>query len=147
MIEIAVCESVFICLFRCLCVWVGVWVCGCVRDYVCRSLCKCVCVCGVCVCVWCVCMCVVCVVYGCVCGVCVCVWCACVCVCVIEREGVRANKKYILNTTKRSHTDTTKIGFLNETKRRQGNLKNFPGTTSFGRKTLGQLTFWSTQTA
>ena len=47
------------------------WVCVCVRAYVC----------GVCVCVWCVCVVCVCgVCVMCVCVWCVCVWCVCVCV-------------------------------------------------------------------
>ena len=82
------------CVYVCVCVWCGVWVCE-----MCVWVCVCVCVvCGcVCeMCVWCVCMCVCACVWVCLCGVvcvfvwfesvcvvwvCVCYVCVCVCVC------------------------------------------------------------------
>jgi len=76
-----VCEWVWVCgcvfgyVSVCVCVWEWVWVCGCVFGFVSVFVCMWECV-RACVCV-CVCVRVMCV---CVC-VCVCVWCVCVCVC------------------------------------------------------------------
>jgi len=103
------------------CKWVGmcnnvcVWVCVCVRVYVCGCVwvcvCVCVCVCRcvrMCMCMYmcvCVCACVIVCMYVCVCVV-------CVCVCVCDWWHVRTSTHKSARTHTYTHTRACKLMYL-----------------------------------